>query len=595
MNKFIEKRESLESYVKEQLIGPGAYNKKYFFLKDWDQSIYADKDISQVPALQNFDEIIPEVPAYQYSSAILFPRTIQSSKNEVSYEELGESDETDEVVQNTSADDENISEDTSTNVVLTQQNYPNSFGVSFVFNKNKNIQEDLKVSLSYRKYKQIRKKALVENKIAINVEEYKEEIEYITSKYLVSAFSILKKSNNLFIHANRDFNQDDIYKIDYKLLNDYLGGQFIEILNETFNNEIIELKSDKGVKYFGLANPNKQFYSISESKYHHTNVYTIFTDSITDFIQKKLENGISNYSQYKSLIKELEIYNQLLQITTDLKTILKENNASPVWQSEKIIKEINLPELNGKSIQREPSKVIDEDDNESLKYYVQYYISNNDIDKVFVKLIIENVNEYELKENESTQLNKKNEANKLSFFGIELKIQEKEQSSLLQYNPPQLLDFDEEDSFNKLIYREYIDYGEGYNTSVNWGSINNGLKFISSDFLPTQETPTVDFKPSKIIKSQNTIKPRIEDDSILSMRYLSTLSNVDDKKIIEGLNLFIDAYGDGTRDSWINDKQSDLNDEKGLSETSKELLNKQLKACRNDYNRFKKEYYFISN
>ena len=39
MNKFIEKRESLESYVKEQLIGPGAYNKKYFFLKEWDQSI----------------------------------------------------------------------------------------------------------------------------------------------------------------------------------------------------------------------------------------------------------------------------------------------------------------------------------------------------------------------------------------------------------------------------------------------------------------------------------------------------------------------------------------------------------------------------
>ena len=72
------------------------------------------------------------------------------------------------------------------------------------------------------------------------------------------------------------------------------------------------------------------------------------------------------------------------------------------------------------------------------------------------------------------------------------------------------------------------------------------------------------------------------------MRYLSTLSIVNDKKIIQGLNLFIDAYGDGTRDSWINDKQSDLNDEKGLSETSKELLNKQLKACRNDYNRLKR-------
>ena len=32
MNKFKEKRDSLENYVKEQIIGPGAYNKKYFFL-----------------------------------------------------------------------------------------------------------------------------------------------------------------------------------------------------------------------------------------------------------------------------------------------------------------------------------------------------------------------------------------------------------------------------------------------------------------------------------------------------------------------------------------------------------------------------------
>ena len=322
MNKFIEKRESLENYVKEQVIGPGAYNKKYFFLKDWDESIYADKDLAQVPALLNFDEIIPEVPAYQYSSAILFPRTIQSSKNEEGNEIQGESDESDEVTSNTSADDQNISEDTSTNVVLTQQNYPTTFGISFVFDKNKNIQEDIKISLSYRKYKNLRKKDLVEKKIGINVKEYKEEIEHIVTKYLISAFSVIKKGNNLFIHSNRNFTQDDIYKIDYKLLNDYLSGQFLGILNETFNNEIIELKSDKGTKYFGLADSNKQLYSISNSKHQHTNVYTIFTDSISDFIQKELENGISNYSLYKSLIKELEIYNQLIQITTDLKTIL---------------------------------------------------------------------------------------------------------------------------------------------------------------------------------------------------------------------------------------------------------------------------------
>ena len=167
--------------------------------------------------------------------------------------------------------------------------------------KTKTSKKILKSHFPTENIKILEKKILVEKKIGINVKEYKEEIEHIITKYLNSAFSVDKKGNNLFIHSNRNFTQDDIYKIDYELLNDYLRGQFIGILNETFNNGIIELKSDKGHKYFGLADSNKQLYSISESKHQHTNVYTIFTDSISDFIQKELENGISNYTQYKDL------------------------------------------------------------------------------------------------------------------------------------------------------------------------------------------------------------------------------------------------------------------------------------------------------
>jgi hypothetical protein len=589
MNKFVEKRNSLENYVTEQIIGPGAYNKKYFFLKGWEKSEYFAKDLSQVSALQNFDEIIPEVPAYQYSSAILFPLTTQSIEIEnkkESGETIDKSKENEEESSNTSADDENMSEDTSTNIVLTQQNYPNTFGLSFVFDKNKNINDDLKISLSYRKYKHISKKTLLENKIALNVKEYKEEIKHIVTKYLISAFGVEEKDSNLFVCPNRIFNQDDIYAIDYNLLNRYVKEQFHSVLNKSFNNKIVELSSHNGVKYFGLDDCKIQFYSISDTKHSHSNVFTIFIDTISSFIQSELESGIVNYSKYKDLIKELETYNQLIQITTDLKSIVKEVNASPIWQSEKFIKEISLPKFNGKAIQREKRKAIDEKDKESLQYYVQYYIPKSDENKVFVKLLIENVNEYKLKKNEPPQLNKKDKANKLSFFGVELKIKEKTESCLLQYNPPQLLDFDEEDSFNKLIYREYIDYGEGYNTSVNWGKTEDNLNFISSDFLPTQETPTVDFKPSKIV--DNEIKDRIADDEILSMRYLSTLSEASDEEIIKGINLFIDAYGKEDDDvSWIKDKQEELNIE-NLDGNSKDLLNKQLEACRNDYKRLKR-------
>lgn len=585
MNKFIEKRDSLELYVKEQVIGPGAYNKKYFFLKDWDQSEFFGKDLASVSACEDFNEIIPEVPAYQYSSAILFPVTTPPANNSIASNDEVES--TEEISSNTSADDEDMKEDTSSNIVLTQQNYPNQFGLSFVLDKNKNIQNDLNIQLSYRKYIRVTAKDALSRKIAINIKEYKDEIKSIVSRYLSDVFGTEEKDNNLFVYSKKEINQEDIYSIDYDLLNNYVKDNFIPTLNNAFNVEFLELKNENGIKYFGID--KRQFFSISDTKHDRSNVYTIFNGSITNFIKQELESGISNYSKYKDLIKELEIYNQVLEITTDLKSIVKEKklNPIPLWSSEKVTKEIKLPQIkDGETIQRESLTAIDENDKEGLEYSVQYITKQ---DKVYVKLLVVNNNKYELKVNEPPQLNKKDQANKLSFFGVELIITEKAEKCLLQYNPPQLLDFDEEDSFNKLIYRKYIDYGEGYNTSINWGKTKDNLTFISTDFLPTQETPTVDFKPSKIIT--NEIKDRINDERVLSFRYLSTLSDTSDTEIIAGLNLFIDAYGSEINididKSWITDKQEELDNE-DLDDNSKCLLNKQLKACRNDFKRLKR-------
>ena len=591
MNKFIEKRDSLENYVKEQIIGPGAYNKKYFLLADWDESEFSGKDLSKVKAIQNISEVITEVPAYQYSSAILFPVTTQilQVENEDPSEDVN-IDIDEEIILNSSADDEDFNEDTSSNVVLTQQNYPNTFGLSFVLNKDKDITEDLKITLSYRKYIDVKKEVL-SRKIAINIKEYKDEIKAIVTTYLHSAFGIEEKDGNLFIYPKRKFERAEIKSIDYELLNNYVKKEFITVLDNIFGDKLVELKDENEVKYFGLNDSKVQFYQISESKHNHSNVYTIFNNSIISFIKKELEDNGSNFSKYKDLIKVLEIYNQLIEITTDLKTIVKTKNATPIWVSEYYCKDIILPKIiDDQTIQREPLMAIDETDKEGLHYFVQYITEE---DKVYVKLLIVNTNQYELEINEPPQLNKKDKANKISFFGIELKITENSAECLLQYNPPQLLDFDEEDSFNKLIYRDYIDYGEGYNTSVNWGETDVGLTFISSDFLPTQETPTVDFMPSKI--EDGKIVGRIEDDDVLSFRYLSTLNDTSDEDVISGLNTFIDAYGNENNTSWIKDKQSDLDKEEGLDVESKKLLNKQLNACRNDYKRLKRNITLLEN
>ena len=268
MNKFIEKRDSLENYVKEQIIGPGSYNKKYFFLKDWENSEYYGKDLSQVSALQNFEEIIPEVPAYQYSSAILFPVTTQSSETSNIKDVNEVIIENDEGTSNTSADDQNITEDTSSNIILKQQNYPNTFGLSFVFDKTKHINDNLQISLSYRKYRHVsNKKILLENKIAIHVKEYKDQIKHNVTKYLTSAFGLEEKDNNLFIYPKKIFKQDDIYAIDYELLNAYVKEEFISVLTQSCEGEIVELKYENGIKYFGFEDGKMQLYSISDTKY----------------------------------------------------------------------------------------------------------------------------------------------------------------------------------------------------------------------------------------------------------------------------------------------------------------------------------------
>src|SRR5690606_2885266 len=102
-------------------------------------------------------------------------------------------------------------------------------------------------------------------------------------------------------------------------------------------------------------------------------------------------------------------------------------------------------------------------------------------ENVYIKLIVVNRNEIKLKENEPPQLNKKNKANDISLFGIELICRENKSSSMVPYNPPNLIDFDEEDNFNKVLYRQYKDFVEGHNTSVDWGK-SNDFQFITTEF-----------------------------------------------------------------------------------------------------------------
>jgi hypothetical protein len=589
MSNFKNKRESLELFIKEQIIGPGAYNKRYFLIEKFEINEFNGLDIKSknVYAIDNTTELLPELPAYQYSSAILFPETrTMIAKEMISNTTI--INEEDENVEseinnfNTGADDDNIKDDSGESLVSKQQNYPNSLGLSFVVNSETDLQKDISLSVSFRKYIKIAKKDCLSGKLSCLVSEYENDIEKAIAKYFTPIFSTTRIGDNLFVTINKLIENKDLYDIDYLFINKFIEVELLTVLNTVFKEKLKCLKDKNSTKYFGILENDKpiEFYSVSESnKYEYKNVITLFDDRIISYIQSILNIDLTNYKNYKELITSIEIYNQLKNYVTDLKSIYKPRNASPIWES-KSFENVNLvlPKFEGNShIFRSKELHVNEELKQisDLKYYVQY-IKKQDI--IYIKIILLNKASIILKENEPPQLNKKDESNEKAFFGVKLLVEEKILNQLKQYNPPQLLAFDEEDNFNKLLYRNYHDYGEGYNTSVTWGKNKSGFNIISTEFLPVQETPKVDFKPSKI--EDGRIVSRLKNDSFLSIHNLSTLSNLTDENILNGLIEFVNEYK-----SWIDEKRNQIinNTEFDLKQTN--LLKKQLLSCENDYKR----------
>ena len=263
MSNFKDKRTSLEQFVKEQIIGPGAYNKRFFFLENWGTSEFSGKILKEESAINNISEVISEVPAYQYSSAILFPETRENPEvdNVVDNDSVNKNiteDVSDNQISNTSADDDNIKEDTSESVVSKQQNYPNLLGLTFVVDEKNDLQKDLSISLSFRKYVNIKKNECFTKRISIWVSEYETEIESSINTYFSSVFISEKKDGNLFVYSKvNNIKKDSVYEIDYNFLNKHLEEKVIKLIKTLFNEKIITLKEDNNTTYYSFVKKRK--------------------------------------------------------------------------------------------------------------------------------------------------------------------------------------------------------------------------------------------------------------------------------------------------------------------------------------------------
>ncbi len=604
MTEYLKKRESLELFTREQIIGPGALNKHLFLLNKWDKQEFNGKTLKDEKAILNEHEIITESPAYQYSSGILFPRTkIDRVGPQATYDNTDTPPDDEQPPK--AADDESHFDKKDDALLSKQQNYPNTCGLAFALDNSCDIKSDLNISVSFRRYNKLKSDVAIPDELGLWVPEYEVEIKKVIDNHFKGIFITRELDGNTFILKNTQKVFDDkiLYDIDYIGINSFVKEAILDQLNAS-NLDIKELpdSSDQDVKRYGveIGERTLNLYGVSKKKgfgkksndgnypYVYENVITLYQDSIVSHLIKVLEQDISNYASLKGVIQNIEVLNQVKHYLTELKTIFKEGKSQAnLWEAVPHTVDIDVVDvdLKGGIFRSELKSIVGFDE---LKYSYQVIPSEKEDDVAYVKILILNEAIVEIKANEPPQLNKKDKANEKSFFGVRLKVKEKKENTLKQYNPPNLLEIDEEDSFNKLLYRSYKDFGEGYNTSVEWGHWNGSLRYVSTEFLPKQTTPKVDFIPGKIVDGK--VENWLGDEIILQMRALSTFSDITDEDIINRLHSFIDNYK-----KWIDIKRVALSDESQLKENEIGLLKKQLAACEVDFKRLKRNIELLKN
>ncbi|MBJ6119001.1 hypothetical protein JAO76_12410 [Pontibacter sp. BT310] len=571
-SKYEDKRNSLERTIREQILGPGANANRYILLSEW-ESHYAGKNLKELFPIDNLLEVMDEVPAYYYSTGILFPSTVEAKPDNGQGQQNNTASGDDE----NGAGDDDFHDNKEESLSSLNQNYPTSFGLSFAIDKNCQLQEDLELKVEFRTYRPVKGEALKE--VGYWVRSHQAVVKEVINKYFTEYLKTVEKEENLFIVSTRsEISREDAYRLDYDLF-------------ERFQHEYLsDARWEQEKQEHTLAPKNRYGY---ETRYLLLNdadgwVSKIRERFLAQFLPAWKKGNIKAKAYDQELIARVEVVN----LVKDMVEAFKKNfnvRKSAMWKATPQVIHTTLPAYGNSNREIGQKLVYGSDDSQSPKlelfwqYIMPRFRNSEDKDKIYIKLVIKNVSQpYKLKLNEPPQLNKKNKANIKSFFGIRLTVAESEAGSnvLRAYNPPNLSKIDQEDNFNKLLYRQYEDLGEGYNTSVAWGTSEDGRRFICTEFLPATTTPQVDHTPSKL--EGGTVKTRLTNTDILRIKPLSTLSKLSDTAITECLRSFVKDYS-----TWIEEKQRELCKE-GLSTEGTTILNEQLLKASSDERRLRR-------
>ena len=581
MNNLIEiKRNSLETFIREQMIGPNGCRGRF--------SIEMEED-------KPFEgEVINTTPGSIYSTAVLFPPKAQgmfspqeSSADSESGDEIistdGQEDDGELLRSDSNEQNGDLGSDVDDEDVYSlSRRFPNTVGISCCLIPDASLEKDVEIKISGRYYTKIVKN----NKLRVQVQiiDNKTEFErFFIENPILHKFYIYK-DGKLKIRKKKN---DEVSQVKEMLrtMNMNCAAKIATIDGEL---DPIFVQIPKGYRF--LLSYREVLFNkyLNHVHYERDNDDHEISSYLNDEEKQRVLDQLAKVEMFETF---MSYFDSLIE--------LYDHKSFGFWQSHNFSASLNLAGIKSES-NSSVKKIFKPKDNECLNHFFEVkvdkdksialsawlQITRNSKDKTdnnqYLKILIVN-DSTAFKESPKNYFSIVNEeVNKLCFFGINIDLKS---NFLCQYHEGNTYnDVNKDEDKLNFLYRSISDYGVGHLCSVDWEKDSEGnVSHIWSEFIPSFETPDIEPVPRKkfgqyIDSGDKTIpQPYMTDDKCLQFKYLSTFSDATDAEIISGLKDFVNLYED-----WIVENEARITNPK-----DKEFALSNLSKCKNDMQRMK--------
>ena len=557
-----EKRDSLEKFIHEQLIGPGGCGKRFGVLPIGDE---ADESVC---------EVLSTTPGSIYSSAILFPRR----DNQLCEEEQQDDPTSEDNIGDENASDEESNEqgdeliglgnhEDDEDINSLSRRFPDKIGLSCCVRDLDSLGSSTSIIISGRYYRKLQE----HTRLFVRIDD---------TEFFEKAYSN-EKCADLFA---RYFVFDKAtLRLSHKI------GKASEVAE--LRTQLRELN-----KYFCAIvakNSDGQYDSIyTDSSFQEKNKFlSAYKERLFKALKRVGKGGEyiapDKVNEYATRIASVEQYETFLSYFDDILSICDAKGFG-FWIGSDFSKIIDLSSFDF-TFSKNRRKIIippKEDVTKgivtytlapgveaSLSVWLQVFMGNNGRSYLKV-LLVNDSTKVKLDRNHYYSIVSE-KVNELSFFGIRIDVAS---SDIIPYREELNTDFEDQEA-NRLhyLYRRIDDYGIGHLCSADWYRDSKGIMHVCSDFMPTVETPDVEPEPRNKSRafydeSHQVFLPQkyIEDTKCLQFKWLSVLSDKSDTEILNGLLGFVDSYK-----TWID----------SLDANGNSIGQDNIKKCYLDYER----------